>query len=119
LKWHSRLIPTNEEVVMTQQTIACTLTDTELRTRGERWLRLGDEASGCVAETDEGLRVTFRFSRHAEEELRALAELERECCAFATWTVSTDSEDLFLDVKGRGDAVPVIHGMFREYPRET
>jgi hypothetical protein len=100
-------------------TIACTLTDGERTTRAERWRRLGDEASGRVVATDKGLRITFHSSPHAEAELRKLAELERECCAFATWTVRADGVDVLLDVEGEGDAVPVIHGMFREFPRET
>jgi hypothetical protein len=104
---------------MTEETIACALTNTELVTRGERWRTFGGEALRRVAETDKGLRVTFRWSRQAEQELRELAGLERECCAFATWTVRTDDGDLLLDVEGEGDAVPVIHGMFQEFPRDA
>jgi hypothetical protein len=108
----------NEEAHVTQQTIACTLTSAELVPRGERWRKVSEEASGYVAETDKGLRITFHASPHAEKEIRELAALEAECCAFATWTVSTDGRDVVLDVQSSGDAVPVIHGMFREFPRD-
>lgn len=99
--------------------IACTLNEHDRGTRRERWLTFGDEAFGRVEETDAGLRITFRRSPQAERELHELAELERECCAFATWTVWTNDGNLVLDIQGEGDAVPVIHGMFREFPREA
>jgi len=99
--------------------IACKLNDDDRGTRRERWLTFGDEALGRVGETDEGLRITFRWSPQNERELHELAELERECCAFATWTVRTGDGRLLLDIQGEGDAVPVIHGMFQEFPREA
>jgi hypothetical protein len=99
--------------------IACTLNDDDRGTRAERWRRFGNEARGRVEETDKGLRLTFRWSPEREYELRELADLERECCAFATWTVWTNDGDLLLDVEGEGDAVPVLHGMFKEFPRDA
>jgi len=78
----------------------CTLTPEELGTRGRRWLALG---SADVDKTWNGLRLAFPAS--AEAELRDLARLERECCAFARWDVTTHSDRVILDVTAEGEAV--------------
>jgi hypothetical protein len=98
---------------VTGQTIACTLAHADQINRSDRWRKLTDAASGRVVETRTGLRLSFRSSPSAERELAELAALERECCAFATWTVREAGQELVLDVEADGDAVAAIHGMFR------
>ena len=100
---------------MTRKTIACTLATGERVDRRERWRRLGALGGGAVVETATGLRLEFTRSAAVERELRELAELERECCAFATWTVRTTGSRLVLDVKGEGDAVAAVHRMFASF----
>jgi hypothetical protein len=85
----------------------CTLTSDELATRGERWRALG---AAAVADTTNGLRLTF--PAHTEAELRALAELERECCAFASWEVTTQGDRAVLDIAAEGEAVAAVQAMF-------
>jgi hypothetical protein len=95
-------------------TIACTLTDDDRETNRGRWHALGARALLAVDTTDRGLRLAFASAPAVEEELRALAEIERECCAFATWTLSADGDRLVLDVAGKtDDAVPAVKEMFR------
>jgi hypothetical protein len=100
-----------------RKTIACTLTNREQVGRRERWLQLRERGSGTVIETPTGLRLSFRSSAPVEQELRALAKLERDCCAFASWTVREDGSVLVLDVEAEGDAVAAVHGMFSGFPR--
>ena len=100
-------------------TIACTLTDVDRTTRRERWLRLRECGSGSAVETPTGLRLTFRSSPSVDEELRALAKLERECCAFATWTVRQEGADVLLDIDSEGKGVAALHGMFEPFPRKA
>jgi hypothetical protein len=57
-----------------------------------------------------GLRLSFEAE--AEAELRALAELERECCRFANWSVSVDGDIAVLDVTAEGDAIEVTQALF-------
>jgi hypothetical protein len=85
----------------------CTLTPDELATRGERWRALG---AADVVETTNGLRLTF--PAHTEPELRALAELERDCCAFAGWDVTTQGDRAVLEITAEGEAVAAVQAMF-------
>jgi hypothetical protein len=100
---------------MIAKTIACTLTDGERGDRRERWRRLAEQGSGDVVETATGLRLVFPASDGVERELRELVELERECCAFATWTVRRAGPQLVLDVDGEGDALAAVHGMLHGF----
>lgn len=86
--------------------IACTLSPAGRTSRGDRWQVLVEEAGVEIVEVPQGLQL--RFGPGAEQELRELAELERECCAFADWVVDGTT----LVVTGEGDAVPVVRSLF-------
>lgn len=81
----------------------CTLTPYELAVRGQRWRALGAAEATLL---DNGLRL--EFGRPAAEELAELAELERECCSFASWTANGS----VLDITAEGDAVAAVQAMF-------
>ena len=85
----------------------CTLTSDELVTRGARWRALG---AADVADTTNGLRLSFPLQ--AELELRELAALERECCAFAQWEVTRHGGRAVLDITAEGEAVAAVQSMF-------
>ncbi|HEY2371064.1 MAG TPA: hypothetical protein VGH82_00810 [Gaiellaceae bacterium] len=70
---------------MNEQTkvIACSLNGAERTQRAERWHALGGYD---VEQLENGIRL--EFANDVEHELRELAVLERECCAFADWDVS-------------------------------
>jgi hypothetical protein len=95
-------------------TIACTLSDDDRRANQGRWHALGARALLAVDPTDRGLRLAFARTPAVESELRALAEVERECCAFAVWTVSEVGDRILLDAAGKSDdAVPAVKELFR------
>ena len=96
-------------------TVFCTLTDGDRGTRHERWRRIGADGVGGIVETGTGLRLVFRSSPHVAQELHGLAELERECCAFATWTVHDEGAHLVLDVDAEGEGLAALHGMFKDF----
>ena len=85
----------------------CTLTSDELVTRGARWRALG---AADVADLENGLRLSF--PAQTETELRELAQLERECCAFASWDVTTQGDRAVLDITAEGEAVPAVQALF-------
>src|SRR5438874_9162492 len=58
-------------------------------------------ATTDIVTTANGLRLLFRVAPGVEEELRQLAELERDCCAFAECSVHARGEELALDVTDR------------------
>jgi hypothetical protein len=48
-----------------------------------------------------------------QEELRALAALERECCAFADWLVRLRHSMVVMDIRGEGDvAIAAVQEYF-------
>ena len=91
--------------------IACTLTSADLATQARRWQRLMARALTGRAETADGLRLTFR--PEAEDELRALAAVEAECCAWAAWTVEPTAGAVVLDVRSADEGIATLHAMFR------
>jgi hypothetical protein len=96
-------------------TVSCTLTNNDRGTRRERWRRIAADGVGGVVETPTGLRLVFRSSAPVARELGELAELERECCAFATWTVREDGAHLVLDVDSEGEGLAALHAMFEDF----
>ncbi len=94
--------------------VACSLNRGELTERGKRWDGLAVQAFVERVPTERGLRLVFRRADRVEDELRELAELERECCAFAEWTVSAEGDRVVLDVGGLSDeAVAAVQALFR------
>jgi len=89
--------------------IACSLTAEQLPERRRRWQAL--PLAGRTARPD-GVRLTFRSVPGVEEELRALVQLERECCAFARFEVSTPGEQVTLDVTSSGGGVTAVRELF-------
>lgn len=96
------------------QRVACTLGFGQMDERRRRWRELAGRAFAGRTETEEGIRLAFRQEDGVETELRELARLERECCAFADWSVAAVDGFVRLDVTGDGtEAVAAVHAMFR------
>ncbi len=96
--------------------IACTLGTTDLAAQAERWQRLIAAAAIAREETPAGVRLRFRADAGVAEELDALAATERGCCAWATWTVTTDRNGVTLDAGSSGDGIAVLRSMFTSAP---
>ena len=92
--------------------VACSLSADELPDRRRRWLALSDRALAGRAPIEGGLRLTFRAAAGVEEGLRALAELERTCCAFAAFEVDVGGERVTLDVTSSGEGVAAVRQLF-------
>jgi hypothetical protein len=96
-------------------TVSCTLTNSDRGTRRERWRQVGADGVGGVVETPTGLRLVFRSSPQVAQELAELAELEQECCAFATWTVGAEGTHLVLDVHSEAEGLAALRAMFADF----
>lgn len=93
--------------------VACALSSGDLAARYSRWEQLAARAMTRRAETADGLRLCFRREPGAEQELRALAAMENECCAWAAWAVRADSGQIVLDVRSASaEGIAALHGMF-------
>ena len=92
--------------------IACSLNQDDLHGRRVRWHTLADRALVRIDATEAGLDLVFASEPVVESELAELAALERDCCSFASWEVEAGRDHVVLHVRGEGDAVPAVQGMF-------
>lgn len=92
--------------------VACSLTPTDLAEQGGRWERIAARALTERAETEHGLRLSFRPAPGVEEELRQLVAVEDECCRWATWTVDRRAGQIVLDARSDRDGISALHNMF-------
>jgi hypothetical protein len=92
--------------------VACTLTPAGLAEQSGRWERLAAQALTERAETEHGLRLSFRPEPGTEEELRQLVAVENECCRWASWTVDTYAGQIVLDARSAGGGVAALHSLF-------
>ena len=101
-----------EDTTAAAAPVACSLTRAGLAEEAGRWERLAARAMTAREQTGDGIRVSFRPGPGAEEELRALVDVESRCCPWATWTVHADGARLVLDVHSAGDGVAALHAIF-------
>jgi hypothetical protein len=100
--------------------VACALGQEALAERRLRWDALAARGGIDIVSRDSGMRLIFRADRGVEEELRKLAALERECCAFADWSVRAEGGKVVLDVRGDSDeATAAVQGMFHSLERRS
>lgn len=76
-----------------------------------RWRALS-EARLSVRHTSDRLVVLYQPRSGVHEELKALVAAERECCSFAKWEVSRDSEHVELRIRSDAQGIATILGTF-------
>lgn len=97
--------------------VACTLSQQDLKQRAGRWQALAQRAGQQVSRTESGLRLTFSAGPGVAAELDELAGLERDCCAFARWSVTSAGDRLVLDISADDEvAVAAVQAMFGTLP---
>lgn len=96
---------------------ACTLGVGDRAHRAARWEALTRRSLMRAVTCEHGVRLVFATSPGVADELRSLVALERDCCAFATWTVHERGAELALDVMADGaDAVAAVRSLFQGPP---
>lgn len=102
----------------TRVPVACSLSQPDLAQRAKRWQALAGQAEPQVTRTDSGLRLALPAGPGIAAEVNELAELERDCCAFARWSVTSEKDRVVLDVTADDtEAIAAIHAMFAQPPR--
>src|SRR5258708_35542165 len=66
--------------------VACALTPAALAAQAGRWEQLAARAMTGRAQTAHGVRISFLPEPGAEDELRELVAVEKQCCPWAEWT---------------------------------
>jgi len=94
--------------------VACTLSRTDLKSQRERWLALFENFGLARRETDDGVRLGFRYHPAIREELETLVAVENECCSWAAWSVEREGDVLFMCARSEGAGVTALHGMFSQ-----
>ncbi len=98
---------------MSSRRVACSLHQGDLAERRDRWLELARRAAIEAVTTSNGLRLLFGAEPGVEAELRQLAELERDCCAFADWSVRARGNEVVLDVTADSEeGIAAVQAMF-------
>jgi hypothetical protein len=92
--------------------VACTLGASDLQEQARRWGTLRQRAELRQVETPAGKRIYFAAGNGVAEELGALVATERQCCAWASWTVEREGDEVVLEVASSGEGVAAIRGMF-------
>jgi hypothetical protein len=95
--------------------VACTLSDTDLKSQRERWLALGENFGLGRRKTEDGLRLSFRSHPAIREELEGLVAVESECCSWAAWSVEDEDDTLVMAARSNGMGVETLHGMFTQF----
>ncbi len=91
--------------------LACTLLAADGAARLARWRALSVARLGVQRTTDE-LVVRYRPQPEVAQELEALVAAERECCSFADWQLTQDSEHLLLRIRSDAQGLDAIVGAF-------
>ena len=78
--------------------VACTLGPDDAAERRRRWHALLATATRPATRGDDRVEVRWRLDRPDADELEALVAAERECCAFAAWTIEHDDGETTLRV---------------------
>lgn len=92
--------------------VACTLAAADLAAQASRWKRLAARAMEKLIKTEDGVRVSFGAHAGVEAELRALADIEAQCCSWARWSVESAEDHVTLVAGSAGQGIPTLHAMF-------
>ena len=87
--------------------VACSLGATDGAIRMARWRALCD-ARLSVRRSPDQLVALYPSQGDIHEELEALVAAERECCPFAEWEVTRDSEHVVLRIRSDARGLTAI-----------
>ncbi len=93
--------------------IACSLDHLGARDRRLEWQHLIRSSLSSRSETPTGVRLAFVASPELDRQLAKLVELERECCAFARWTITREDGETVLRADSDGEGAHAIQQIFR------
>ncbi|PCJ27486.1 MAG: hypothetical protein COA96_03025 [SAR86 cluster bacterium] len=101
-----------------ETSIACTLNDQEYKDR-RQYVREEllphvveveaiDERTSTTSALPVGLKLLFNDTAELRGRLEYFADMERQCCEFLTYTITTPGEGLALTIEGPLQAKPIL-----------
>ncbi|MFZ0214570.1 MAG: hypothetical protein WAM30_01370 [Candidatus Dormiibacterota bacterium] len=94
--------------------IACGLDD--LKEREQAWSAVIGAALRTRTATEAGIRLEFDPKPDAAHVLLDLVTAERDCCAWATWTLTSTDGATVVEASAAEPGPEVLHAMFRLEP---
>jgi hypothetical protein len=89
--------------------IACTLTPTDLRARGEELRALGGDGLLGASEEDGRAVLRFRPDPSIRERVEAVVAAESECCAFLDFEVEHGDDATVLTISAPNGGAEMVH----------
>ena len=101
---------------MRELPIACTLGAGARAERQAFVERLWHDALIAGESTDTGLRLRLRDDADVETRARELIAAEQDCCAFLTFELERQEDELVLQISGPPDARPIVDAFLTGEP---
>ncbi len=96
--------------------IACSLPAAEFRDRTAAWQAIMRGALQSKATLPQGVRLSFRPDHQTAHRLLDLTAAERDCCAWATWNLTTSTDATVVEVTADGHGAETLQTMFEVTP---
>ena len=95
--------------------VACSLNEAGYTAQQKRWVNLTDTFGIARALTDDGIRLVFQCHPQVAADLRAVVDVENDCCSWASWSVERDEAgNLVVAARSHKDGVAALHAMFTQ-----
>jgi hypothetical protein len=89
--------------------IACTLSATDLRARGDELRALGGDGLLSASEDDGRAVLRFRPDPSIRERVEAVVAAESECCAFLHFEVAHGDDATVLTISAPNGGAEMVH----------
>lgn len=89
--------------------IACTLSATDLRARGEELRALGGDGLLDATEGEGRAVLRFRPDPSVRERVEAVVAAESDCCAFLQFEVAHDDDATVLTISAPNGGAEMVH----------
>jgi hypothetical protein len=96
--------------------IACSLSAAEMRDRRVDWQAITSRALRTKAAVPEGVRLVFRPDHQTAHQLLDLTAAERDCCAWAAWSLISTIDATVIEVTADGHGASTLQTMFEVTP---
>lgn len=88
--------------------VACSLNSAEFRKRRRLMCEALRPHLLCSKRSASGLTLAFAVTEPLRAQLETFVSLERQCCGFLTFTISSEREAMMLSIEGPPEAEATI-----------